>query len=162
MPLDATSTVFAEEQLTDLRGEMSGMLARHWLEAGHRPDVPPDLNWENYRCMEAAGALFTLAARINGRLIGYAVYIIWNHPHHRTLLVADADMFFINETDRRGPVGRRLLETAERMLRERGVHEIRLGTRLWNRTSRGLRSLRPLMERMGYRQLSVVYTKELD
>jgi GNAT superfamily N-acetyltransferase len=152
---------FQEERFSDLRIEGARLFELHWQEAGHRMDEPVDMDWSSYRAMEDAQRLLTVTARTAGKLIGYAVYIIWRHPHHRGICTAQNDAWFIDPAYRRGPIGRRLVERAEALMAQRGVSEIMASIRPINRMARGERSLTPLMHSMGYRLISLGFSKVL-
>jgi hypothetical protein len=158
---DIPGLTFQEERFSDLRIEASLLFEEHWQEAGHRSDKPVDMDWAAYRAMEDSGILLTITARYQGRLVGYAVYVLWRHPHHRSVTVADCDCVFIESGRRQGRAAMRFMQHVENALRSRGIQEVHTPIRPVNRTSRGDRSLVPLMVRMGYRLQSLVYGKVL-
>ena len=152
---------YQEERFSDLRIEAAELFEQHWREAGNRPE-PVDMDWGSYRAMEDAGVLLTVTARHYGRLVGYAAFVIWKHPHHRTITVADCDCVFLEGGRRQGLAGQFFIRHIEKVLRNRGVQEIHIPVRPINHTKRGDRSLMPLMVRLGYRLQSMVFGKVLS
>lgn len=146
-------TTFQTERFHDIWPEIQPLLRRHWDEIA-RKDIcgPLDINEDIYRRLELAGALLLVTARLRerggdgeggaaravassgdagwgappsaGRLVGYAAYFLSPHPHYQRLLVAEADVFFLEPEQRRGATGLRLLRAAERAALAAGAHTL--------------------------------------
>ncbi len=133
--------------------EARPLLVEHWREiAIDQETVPLEPDWHKYRVLEQAGLLDVTTARDCGRLVGYACYIVGANLHYKSLLVAEADIFFLKKEHRHGWAGFRLLQAAERNLAAAGIH--RIVSRF--KTSH---DLGPVFRRLGYRPIEHVYVK---
>lgn len=98
--------------------DMGPLLERHWREVAlYQKEVAlaPDL--DRYRYLEKIGKLVVLAARDEGRLVGYSVFLLNNHLHYKTCLVASNDVIFLEKEHRSSSsVGIRLVKESERVL----------------------------------------------
>lgn len=153
--------LFYETPFTALRLEGAGLFAAHWLEASADRSVPLALDWDVYARLEQLDHEVCIAARLDGMLIGYAVYLWHDHLHYRGLRVAEADAFFIRPQDRLGFVGIKLFQVAEAALALRGVHEVWQRVKLHVRPGRGHSDLGPLFRYLGYRAVETTYRKRI-
>ena len=90
------------------------------------------------------------AARDEGRLIGYIVFVLAHLPHYKTVLCADMDLFYLAPDHRQGMAGYRLLKHARAALIEEGVQRIRYRTKAHA-------SYAPLLERLGATPTELLY-----
>lgn len=152
-PLD-TSLSFAREAFTEqLMAELGPMLREHLDELSHA-GIPVSIDEGAYLAFEANGTLRVFTVREGGRLVGYAVFIVANSPHHASSLQAIQDMIYVLP-DYRGYAGARLLHFADGELREDGVQvafHVVNAKRDWG----------ALLERMGYEPVERVFMKRLD
>ncbi|MDA8231569.1 MAG: GNAT family N-acetyltransferase [Magnetospirillum sp.] len=147
--------VFQHESLAGALGAMTPLVARHWREVAlDRDRVPLAPDWEKYRLLDRTGALNITTARHDGRMVGYACYIVSRHLHYRDLMVAESDAFFLAPEHRRGPEGVRLLRAAEQNVIAAGAQ--RIVTRVKVDPDFG-----PLLRRMGYQPIEAVYSKRV-
>jgi GNAT superfamily N-acetyltransferase len=153
--------LFHETTFSSLRFEGSALFAQHWLEASADRSVPLDVDWDRYAWLEEQKHEVCIAARMDGILVGYAVYLWWNHLHYSGLKVAEADAFFLREEDRNGWVGIKLFRFAEEALRQRGIEEVHQRVKLHVRPGRGRSDLGPLFEYLGYRPVETTYRKRI-
>lgn len=154
-PTVKSALTFQTEKLFDVKGEALPLLARHWEEiALDKETVPLDPDWDLYRKIEDAGIYHVTTARKDGRLVGYAAYVLSGNFHYRSLYEAVVDIFFLAPELRKGSAGMRLLQAAEQALVAKGVNKIVTKDKLHF-------SLAPLMKRMGYRAIETVYIKRV-
>jgi GNAT superfamily N-acetyltransferase len=105
--------------------------------------------------MESKGQLHLLAARDEGRLVGYYLGIIVSHPHYASSgLMSFTDVYFLCPEYRRGEYGVALFAEAERTLRERGVYKAYLSCKIH-------KDLSPLFELLGWRKTDYTFCKVL-
>ena len=143
------------EEYDTCRAEIDACLRVHWLEIALDHDaVPLDKDEAGYRALANAGQLSIVTARRGGELVGYHASIVRPHLHYRSTLHAHVDVYWLRPDCRRGLVGYRLLQAAERALKARGVRKVFTGTKLHK--DRGV-----LFERLGYRETERLYTKIL-
>ncbi len=117
---EVKGVTFTREKLTDLRDEGEKMFLEHWREANVDASLPLDPDWALYERMEELDMEVCVVARADGRLVGYAVYLIVPTLHYRHK-AGVADVFYIEPAYRKGWVGIELFRVVERLLRERGV-----------------------------------------
>jgi L-amino acid N-acyltransferase YncA len=142
-------------------GEASGLFLAHWCEATADTTIPLNVDWERFRAFETAGMEVCVAARRNGRLIGYAVYLVFPHLHYRGWIVADSDVFFLEPEDRKGWIGINLFRAVEAALRAKGVDEVYQRVKLHVKPGRGRGHLGTLFRFLGYRAVELTYRKKL-
>jgi GNAT superfamily N-acetyltransferase len=92
----------------------------------------------------------------DGKLIGYAVFLVNTNAHYAGSLQAVQDVLYIDPEHRRGHAALRLLHFSEAELRDEGVqcvyHHVKL-----NHPALGV-----LLERMGYAKIETIYGRRLD
>jgi GNAT superfamily N-acetyltransferase len=115
---------FTQEHYSlELGLELLPLVRRNWRESpSYEEGVDADPDFERYRRLDEAGACLFLSARDAGTLIGYVVFFVLQSPHHKSLLVAHGDAFYVLP-EHRGH-GLALYRKAEAMLRERGVKRV--------------------------------------
>lgn len=98
-----TRNTYTREMLSPaLAGEMMPHFQAHFDEVGHFKDIPLDPDWEQYFGAQERDILRIYIARDQeGKLVGYSVYFIAFHPHHKGSKQARHDLFFIDK-ERRG------------------------------------------------------------
>jgi GNAT superfamily N-acetyltransferase len=148
--------VFALEPLTpELGQETMPLLEAHWREIAHDLTIPLSPDWERYYALQAAGSIRVYTARREGEIIGYAVFIVNRNLHYSTSLQAVQDILFIREDLRRGTLGTRLIKFSEEQLKAEGVqvvvHHIK-SKHNWS----------PLIERLGYSLVDLIYLKRIN
>ena len=148
--------VFAVETLAATRAEAEPLLMRHWDEVAlNKETVPLDPDWEMYSRLEAGGIVHVTTARRDGKLVGYAAFLLTNNLHYRTLRVAEGDIFWLAPECRRGRAGIDLMRAAEAQLRDRGVH------RIVNKVKLHI-DVGPVFEYLGYKPIERIYAKMVN
>jgi len=151
---------FNEERFTWLRYSGPPLFERHYREASADLSVPLDPNWDLYDTMEQKGLEVCIALRKGGALVGYVVYLMAPHLHYDHI-VAEADVFFIDQGHRSGWLGVKLFQVAEELLREKGVSEVCNRIKLHVKPGRGGRDLGALFRFLGYRPVETNYRKRI-
>lgn len=97
-----TSVTYSREILSPLlAAELVPMFAKHFDEVGLYKDIALDPDWDFYFQAQTANKLRIYTARDEqGKLIGYSVYFVGTHPHHRFSPQARHDLFFIPKENR--------------------------------------------------------------
>lgn len=127
-----------------------------WLEidVDHKA-VPLDVDWEHYCSLEQAGVYRVIAARRNGRLVGYNAFFLNRHTRHRSTIYGQNDVLYLLPGQRRGPVGLRFLTESDRLLKAAGAVKIR-----YDVTEKSP-ALGVILARLGYNREAAVYTRVL-
>jgi len=147
---------FQKEQFSaHLFDELLPLLTAHYKEIAHHQDIPLEPSIEGYQAAQDMGALriFTARTRDEGDLVGYAVYFVRHNLHYRSSLQAAQDILFVRP-DSRG-VGARLIKWCDEQLKAEGVQ-------LVLHHVKAAHNFGPMLERMGYELVDLIYTKRLD
>lgn len=131
------------------------MLEAGFLEYDPHPHIPLEIAGDVYLALEGAGKLRVYTARIEGRLVGYAVFIVACSPRRKAVLQAQQDLVHAAK-DTAPRVTPRLLRFAEKALRDDGV---RL---LYHSIPINGCGLGRLLEILGYQPIAQVYAKLLN
>lgn len=150
------SVTFALEPLTDgLQAEIQPLLEAHWKEIAHDLTIPLEPRWDIYHAMQATGTLKTFTARAEGKLVGYAVFFLNHNMHYASSLQALQDILFITPSLRRGSLGTRLIKFAEEQLKAIGVQVVLHHVKAKH-------NFGPLLERVGYSLVDLIYVKRVN
>lgn len=134
--------------------ELAPLFQKHYEEIAHYKDIVLDPDWEQYDLLERAGALRVYIARdSSGHVVGYAVYFIRNNPHYKNSRQALQDILFI-DPDKRG-FGAKFILWCDKQLKEEGVqvtyHHVK-----------AKHNFGPMLERLGYHLVDLIYARRLD
>lgn len=145
---------FTQEHYSfELECELIPLTRRNWRESpSYEEGIDADPDFARYKRIDEAGACLFLAARDEGRLVGYAVFFIAHSVHHQTMLVAHGDALYMLPEYRGHGLG--LYRQAEAMLKERGVKRIGFSV---DRDS----YLHMLLRSVGYRDDEIMVEKDL-
>ena len=142
------------ESIQSVIDEGLELINQHWDEVAFCKDkVPVDPNWEGFKEIERKESLFVMTARDEGRLIGYAVFVLHSLMHYKTCWAASNDAIFVDKDYRsKSSVGLRLIKTCEKELKNRGIHRI-----FWH--VKPTNDWTPVLKRMGYTVEDVIMGK---
>jgi hypothetical protein len=136
---------FYPEPLLPLITEAMPMMREHWAEIAVFKDsayLNPDL--ATAEILERRGMIASYAARdVTGTLVGYAVFILARLTHNAHVMAAEADLFYLDPSVRRGSNAARFLVYCADDLRLQGATRIRHRVKVAHDWSR-------LLERLGY------------
>lgn len=144
--------IFAREKL-DTYSEAHALLTAHYQEVAHYQDIELDPDYEGYAALEQAGALRIYTARTDGKLIGYAVYIVRHNLHYRSSLQAVQDVLFIHQVHRgRGMI---FIDWCDQQLKAEGVAVVYQHVKV--KLDYG-----PALAKLGYEPIDHIYGRRLD
>jgi len=145
---------FSTEPLSNIRHEVFQHLRAHYEELATFKDkitrIEPD--WEMFLRLEMTDKLHTVTARDDGKLVGYYVGAIIDHPHYRSVKMASADLYYLVPDYRVGRTGILFVQFIEESLKQRGVQLTVMGTKL-------SKDLGALYKALGYSETDVVWRK---
>lgn len=148
--------LFSREPATqELCDELKPLLEKHYTEIAHYLDIPLDPAFEQYIAMENVGALRVFTARLEGKLIGYSIFFVRPNLHYRSSLQAAQDILFIDPDHRKGSFGGRLIAFCDEELKREGVQVV------YHHVKKA-HNFGPLLERMGYQLVDLIYGRRLD
>lgn len=151
---------FAREPYSEkLVQEMRPLWDEHFREISMNQDIPLDPDLGAYSRMDKSGVLRIFTARVGAgwesTLVGYNVFIVATNPHYKGSLQANQDILFLDPEVRKGLVGYKFLKWCDNELRKEKVqvvyHHIKAD-----------HNFGAMLERMGYRQTDLIYSKRLD
>lgn len=118
-------------------------------------DLPAyDHDWTAYMSMQAQDMTVFVTAREDGKLVGYAMYVITPMLHHCKYLMAVCDALVTWYTHRGQGIGRLLYEVAEKECIDRGANRIVNHHRLCY-------GAEPIFPKLGFKLIEHVYMKEV-
>lgn len=106
---------------------------------------------EIYERLEAAGALLSLGAFVDDKLVGYSIGILDRNLHYGDLAVLQNDLFFVG-LEHRARLGLRLMNETERLAAQRGARMV-----LWHAKQGS--SFANILDRKGYRVQDIIYSR---
>lgn len=148
---------FHKESLKDCLEEIKPIWFSHWQETeGYRDGLGFNPDYNLYLEYERIGYFHLFTARHNGKLVGDCGMYVRTSMHSQTK-DAREDTIYLQPDYRKGGNGSKFLDFVENHLtHEMGVREITLDIKLSNvRVGK-------LMERRGYRQRSIQYSKVFE
>jgi GNAT superfamily N-acetyltransferase len=143
---------FGVETYGQVREEASELMLEHEAEV-YRGTIPVKADDLQFEWMDKNGSLQVVAARDDGKLVGYHLTIIKPHLHY-AVLAGYVDTVYMAPSHRAGRTGMQMIQYAEDMLRRRGVQWTSIGVRL-------VKDFSPLLIRLGYTEAERLYRKEL-
>jgi GNAT superfamily N-acetyltransferase len=145
--------LFQRERAHALWAEITPLLEKHWQEIAHFKDVPLEPDVERYNAMEDAGLLRCYTARVDGVLVGYAVFFAGSlNMHYKSCTVANNDVVFLHPDYRRGRLGLQLVDFCESRLRE----EVQV---VYWHVKAAHPALGKILARRGYKMVDEIYAK---
>ena len=141
------------ERVHGLWQESAELMAAGAAQFDPYPDLPFDIDQKLYEAIEDAGRLRVYTARIDGRLVGYAAFVVGYAPRRRYLLEAQQNVVHAAE-DVKARVTPALVRHAEKALGAEGVKMV------YHSSPMGCRFAR-LLEILGYQPIAQVHVKRL-
>lgn len=143
------------EPFGSILDEALPMFHEHFEETAVYQDVPLDVDVESYVELEGSGMCRTFTARTeDGKLAGYAIFLISGSMHRRTMRQALQDSLFVSK-EHRGLWIVGFLKWIDSRLKDLGVDVVIHNVTL-------LRDYSPILERCGYEWTDKLYSKRLD
>jgi GNAT superfamily N-acetyltransferase len=146
--------IYEDVNGVDFIDEFMRILPEHYDELCVTKEFPFDPDWDMYKAMASSGMLRTITVRNDSELIGYIAFFIQPHPHYKSCKTAYEDVYFIKKEYRKGRIGIKLFQYAEKVLKDRGINRIIVHTKIHLDNSR-------LLEYLGYKHTDKLFTKVL-
>ena len=113
------------------------------------------LDIPRYLELQSKGRLLCLTGRDPDNVIrAYSTHFIHKHPHYKMVWVGQEDSIYVMPELRRHGIGRRLRETAETELKQRGCNLITARTKFGHEDDTNL-------EELGFKRWEVSWAREL-
>ena len=149
-----TQLVYADVDGFAVLNEMDDLFPAHYEELCVTKEFDYEPDYDAYKRCAEAGMLRCITCRADGELIGYIIFLISPHLHYKSCITATEDIYFVKKEYRKGRIGIRLFQYAEKVLKERGVQRIVMHTKVHLDNSK-------LFEYLGYKWTDKVFTKML-
>lgn len=145
---------YRREQACDVFDEMLPLLEKHYLEIAHFRDIAFEPDKEQYLKIDELGLSRVFTARnVEGKLIGYAVYFVRSNMHYKSSLQAVQDVIYIDRAHR--GFGAEFIHWCDVQLNLEGVQAVYHHVKVAHNWG-------PMLERLGYKMVDLIYTKRLD
>lgn len=146
---------FQEESYLQLfTPEFMDMYKEHWREIGifDKDKIKLSPDWDAYKTLGKANALKLFLVRNNDVTVGYAIFIVVNHPHYKTVKVAENDIIYIKKEFRKGLTGYKFIKYCKEKLKDKvGIITLSM---------KANRSFLPITERLGFKLTDYKLTLE--
>ena len=122
---------YQQEFLAMVEDDIRPLIQRHWEDIALNKDkIKLNPDWDAYHTLEQAGVLKIFTAREGDLLVGYFVVIIQYNMHYKDHLFASNDVIFLHPDYRKGRTGIKLIQFAEKCLKEDGVSVLAINTKV--------------------------------
>lgn len=151
--------VIGVERIETMRADIAVLFNLHWqetevlyLEEGMDPD------WDMFEWMSSNNRLIVFTVRdAMESMVGNAMFVLGHSTHIRGTLQAKEDTFFIIKEHRGGGLASAMLRYIESYMAYIGVKYIGMS----DKAPTGGKSLKPLLDKHGYKAIATYYTKQL-
>ena len=149
-----TQLIYEDVDALQFLPEFEKLFPLHYEELCVTKEYPLEPDIKAYQALAKAKMLRCITCRADGKLIGYIVFTISRHMHYKSCVTAFEDLYFVRKDYRKGRVGIKLFQYAEKVLRQFGINRIVMHTKVHLDNSR-------LFEYLGYKWTDKVFTKIL-
>lgn len=158
-PVGYKDYMFGLEPLGSSIDEVQALHSEHWGETEVLYLTRPfDPDYEMVASMEAHRQFVFFSIRDeNMKLIGNLGYYLAPSTHFKDQLMAREDFFFISKSHRSGGLASNFYRYTESCLRKLGVKLIGIS----DKAPCGGKSLKPLLSREGFKEVSTIFMKEV-
>ena len=155
-----TNVVITADTIQASSAEIEDLVAEYNLHTRDAAkDQPPfDWDWETFTRLEQLGRTLLITARTGDDryLIGYSLYLLSHHPHHRSWRLAMNDGIAVRHDYRGRGLGSAMMIVGEQLLREMHVHRIIHMFRMVYEDAT------PIFPRHGYKLFELAWAKDLS
>lgn len=150
--ITATKVEFGTDTVEKVWPEIYPLFLKHWEEIAHYKNIPLEPDFDKYKEIEAVGMLRIFTAREEGKLIGYCVYFINHNLHYKSTIQALQDVLFVQK-DKRG-FGMKFIKWCDEQLKKEGVNVV-------HQHIKKAHNFGPMLERIGYELVDLIYARRL-
>lgn len=154
-PEQVRTKAFQRERAIDLWPEIMPLLEKHWHEIAHYADIKLEPDVKAYNWADDFGALRCFTARVGETLVGYAIYFVRPNLHYTSSLQASQDVLFLLPEYRGKLIGAQFIAWCDAQLQAEGVQVV-------TQHVKAEHNFGPLLERMGYQLVDLIYSRRLD
>ena len=146
----------AKEQLIDTVMDLDALIRDYFARTKAQDGIPPlRMNWKFYTDLAVAGRLTIFTARDDtDALLGFAMYILGNHPQHAGMPYAMCNTLAVDVSHRNQGIGTLLVEAALAHFKDTDIKMVMHGYRTIYDTE-------PLFPKLGFDLMEHIYMKVL-
>src|SRR2546421_12373618 len=116
---------YQEEAFDSIVEELKPLLYDHLTELANHKDIRPlDPNYESYSVLNSLGNIRIFTVRNEGKLIGYASFVISNCLHYKTWVWAVCDVYYLHTDYRKTITSERMFNKIEAWLKDMKVNSV--------------------------------------
>lgn len=134
-------------------GVLLPLISAHHAEVSHAPEVEVSVSRELYNAYLGAGTLKMFGAFDGDRIVGYATFTHYAHPHTGVITAISDSIYLAPEY--RGINGVRFMEHIESELTVSGAEALFYHAKANS-------ALGPMLDRMGFKPVDIVYYKRVQ
>ena len=143
------------EQLASAGLEMHHMIRDYYKRTNAQDGIPPlRMDWSFYGKLEKQNKLVIVTARDGYDLVGFAMYILGEHPQHDAMPFALCNTLAVDVDHRGQGIGTQLVQAAESYFKTTPVKMIVHGHRT-------VYDAAPLFPKLGFNLIEHIYMKEI-
>jgi len=132
--------------------DIEPILEKHYTEVEWAQEfIPLNPDFDKYQDLDERGDIIFLGMREEGVLVGYATFMLYDHPHHKGTTFASSDLLYI-DPKYRGAEVMKFFDWCEANLKEEGADVINVSFKI-------LHDHPNLMFHLGFESTEVVYSK---
>jgi hypothetical protein len=148
-----SGVIFQQEEFSqELANEILPFSDAHFREVCGLDGGQVQVNVSEYEQLASLGKLRIFTAR-NGKLIGYAVFVVHPHPHY-SVLAATQTLLYLRPEERQGWRGLMFLRSCDEKLEAEGV-------RIIFQYSSEEKNIGPVLGKLGYKHIENVWARRL-
>ncbi len=146
----------AKEDLIDTVMDLDALIRDYFARTKAQDGIPPlRMNWKFYTDLESASRLVIFTARDDtDALLGFAMYILGNHPQHAGMPYAMCNTLAVDVSHRNQGIGTLLVEAALAYFKDTDIKMVMHGYRTIYDTE-------PLFPKLGFDLMEHIYMKVL-
>ena len=142
---------FAVERFRDVYAEAQPLMTAHWEEIAKNKQLL-HLNPNEKLYAQMAANLVLVTARDAGKLAGYFLWVLVNHPHCADVRTAEEDLHYLRPEYRRGLTGYLFLKFASQAAIDAGAQLLIMREKVGHEH-------RAVMQRLNFAPTDIVYTR---
>ena len=143
------------EHVIDVFHEMDELVKNYFARTEAAEGMLPlDMDWDFYITLQGRDKLVLITVRDEKYLVGFVMYVIGAHPHHKGRRTASCDILATRLEMRGMGLGTTMVRAAEDYLKSRKVQMVVHGFRTCY-------SAEPLFPKLGYNLIEQSYMKVL-
>ena len=145
---------FAIEKISDTWDEAHDLMLENHKETGSTDSIEFNPDKDKYLAIENVGLMKLFTARDEGKLVGYAIFLISVHLHYSCQLWAMQDVMFMKNTHR-GIGSYRFMKWVDEELANLGVNVVLRSVHVRKDYSR-------ILEKIGYQKIETSFMRRFN